>query len=79
MRHAAPLRQDSAPIGYNLTNSNDLYIGQYPSCDNEEFVGSIDEPTVWNRTLSPFEVYWANSTLVALHRFVGRLTSFPGS
>jgi hypothetical protein len=70
---------DSARIGYDLAGANHLYIGQYPSCDNEEFVGAIDEPTVWNRTLTPFEVYASYRTLAALHHLAGRPASFPGS
>jgi Concanavalin A-like lectin/glucanases superfamily len=70
---------DSAPIGYNLTDTNDLYIGQYPSCDNLEFTGAIDEPTVWNQTLTPLEVSASYKALVLLHHFVSRLAAFPGS
>jgi len=50
------------PIGYVLTDSNDLYIGDYPSaapsseCQAHSFLGSIDETTVWDRALTAAEV-----------------------
>jgi hypothetical protein len=70
---------DSGPIGYGLSSDNDLYVGHYPSCGDLGFAGSIDEPTVWSRALSPSEVSFAYKALVAVHRFVSRLPSFPGS
>ena len=70
----------SGPIGYGLPdNNNDLFFGSYPTCGGENFVGSIDEPTVWSRAFSPFEVQTDNLLLVGLHRFLARLTSWPGS
>jgi concanavalin A-like lectin/glucanase superfamily protein len=69
----------SGPIGYGLPDNNDLYFGAYPTCGGLNFVGSIDEPTVWSRVFSPFEVQIDNQLLVSLHRFLGRLPSWPGS
>lgn len=46
----------SAPIGYLLTNSNDLFIGDYPGCRAHSFLGVIDEVMVWSRALTPAEV-----------------------
>jgi hypothetical protein len=49
---------DTAPIGYGLPNSNDLTIGDYPSCpsQNLDFSGSIDEVKLFNRALAPTEI-----------------------
>lgn len=43
---------ESGPIGYNLTNGNDLFIGHYDGCTAHDFVGTIDEPTVWSTALT---------------------------
>lgn len=69
----------SGPIGYGLPDNNDLFFGSYPTCGGLNFVGSIDEPTVWSRVFSPFEVQIDHQLLVSLHRFLGRLPSWPGS
>jgi hypothetical protein len=69
----------TGPIGYGLPDNNDLFFGSYPTCGGENFVGSIDEPTVWSRVFSPFEVSLDNTLLVGLHRLIGRLSSWPGS
>jgi hypothetical protein len=69
----------SGPIGYGLPDNNDLFFGSYPTCGGENFVGSIDEPTVWSRTFGSFEVQTDNLLLVGLHRFLARLTSWPGT
>jgi Concanavalin A-like lectin/glucanases superfamily len=49
---------DSAPIGYGLPGSNELTIGDYPSCpsQNLDFSGSIDEVKLFNRALAPTEI-----------------------
>lgn len=44
------------PLVYELRNSNDLFIGNYPGCAQHGFVGSIDEVRIWDRALSPQEV-----------------------
>lgn len=69
----------SGPIGYGLTDNNDLFFGSYPTCGGKKlnFAGSIDEPTVWSRVFSPFEVRLDDSLLVSLHRLFARLTSWP--
>jgi hypothetical protein len=52
----------SSPIEYLLTDSNDLYIGNYPSvqaspgCQARGFVGAIDEVGVWGRALTPAQI-----------------------
>ncbi len=43
-------------IEYLLPDSNDLFIGNYPGCEMHEFVGAIDDVTVWERALSAAEV-----------------------
>jgi hypothetical protein len=43
-------------LEYLLPNSNDFYIGNYPSCAPHWFLGSIDDVSVWSRTLSASEV-----------------------
>ncbi|MGP0047665.1 MAG: LamG domain-containing protein [Solirubrobacteraceae bacterium] len=47
---------DSQPIQYGLPSSNDLLIGDYPSCPGLDFTGSIDEVKVFNRALSREEI-----------------------
>jgi hypothetical protein len=67
-------------IGYGLPDNNDLWFGRYPSCGNGfDFVGSIDEPSVWSRAFGPLEVQIDNQLLVGLHRLIGRLSSWPGT
>jgi hypothetical protein len=44
------------PIEYQLSDANDLFIGAYPSCTNENFDGTISDVRVWNRGLSPSDV-----------------------
>ena len=43
-------------LEYLLLSSNDFYIGNYPGCADHEFMGSIDDVRVWNRTLSASEI-----------------------
>lgn len=43
-------------LEYLLLSSNDFYIGNYPGCADHEFMGSIDDVRVWNRTLSDSEI-----------------------
>jgi hypothetical protein len=53
---------DTAPIGYGLPGSNDLTIGDYPSCpsQNLDFSGSIDEVKLFNRALASSEIDFGN-------------------
>lgn len=44
------------PIEYRLSDSNDLLIGDYPSCLDEGFPGVISDVRLWDRALSPSEV-----------------------
>jgi Concanavalin A-like lectin/glucanases superfamily len=48
--------QYPGPLEYLLRDSNDLFIGNYPSCGGEAFLGDIADVQVWNRALSPAEV-----------------------
>jgi hypothetical protein len=73
---ATPL---SGPIGYGLPTGNDLFFGHYDGCSGLDFRGSVDEPTVWSRALSPSEVQGTYVVLSGLHRSVSRLSAFPGS
>jgi hypothetical protein len=52
------------PIGYTLSASNDLFIGDYPGCRNIDwgFRGTIDEVSVWSRALSAAEIAAAASS-----------------
>jgi hypothetical protein len=43
-------------LEYLLHDSNDLFIGNYPGCSAHEFLGVIDDVTVWNRALPQAEV-----------------------
>jgi hypothetical protein len=43
-------------LEYLLPNSNDFYIGNYPGCSDEEFLGAIDDVMVWNRVLTATEI-----------------------
>jgi len=72
----------SGPIGYGLPTSSDLFIGHYDGAcpaGGDNFAGSIDEPTVWNRALTSSQVLTQYRVLAALHGFISRLPSFPGS
>jgi hypothetical protein len=44
-------------IGYGLPTSNDLFIGSYLGSPTYSFNGLVDEASVYNRALSPLEVY----------------------
>jgi|HubBroStandDraft_6_1064221.scaffolds.fasta_scaffold02829_3 hypothetical protein len=68
---------ESGPIGYNLTNGNDLFIGHYDGCTAHDFVGTIDEPTVWSTALTATQVSLAYKVMVGLHGWGSRLPSFP--
>jgi hypothetical protein len=46
----------TGPLEYGLTDGNDLFIGDYPSCADREFVGTIDDVMIWNRALTTAEV-----------------------
>lgn len=48
-------RQDNS-LGYGLETTNDLYIGTYGGLDGYTFEGRIDEPSVYDRALTPGEV-----------------------
>lgn len=67
----------TGPIGYGLPSGNDLFIGHYDGCSGLDFSGSVDEPTVWSRAMSPVEVQSVYAVLSGLHRFINRLPSFP--
>jgi Concanavalin A-like lectin/glucanases superfamily len=43
-------------LEYLLPSSNDFYIGDYPGCADHEFLGTIDDVAVWNRTLDAGEI-----------------------
>jgi hypothetical protein len=64
---------DTTPIGYSLPGSNDLTIGNYPSCPGVslDFSGAIDEVKIFNRALAPWEIGLGNQYLRWLP------TSFP--
>ncbi len=47
---------DSSRLEYLLPDSNDLFIGDYPGCRMHNFLGAIDEVTVWGRALTGSEV-----------------------
>lgn len=68
---------ESGLIGYNLTDGNDLFIGHYDGCTLHDFSGTLDEPTVWSRALTPSEISTAYNVMVGLHGLVSRLTVFP--
>jgi Concanavalin A-like lectin/glucanases superfamily len=44
------------PIEYLLSDANDLFIGAYPSCANEDFNGTTSDVRIWNRALSAAEI-----------------------
>jgi hypothetical protein len=68
---------ESGQIGYNLTNGNDLFIGHYDGCTAHDFVGTIDEPTVWSTALTASQISFAYKVMVGLHGLTSRLSSFP--
>jgi Concanavalin A-like lectin/glucanases superfamily len=43
-------------LEYLLPNSNDFYIGNYPSCQPHWFMGAIDDVMVWDRALGADEI-----------------------
>ncbi len=43
-------------IRYGLSNTNDLFIGSYDGEPRFDFPGLIDEPSVYNRALTPAEI-----------------------
>jgi hypothetical protein len=47
---------DNSPLAYGGPTSNDLYIGHYEGCPGLDFNGTIDEPKIWDRALSPQQV-----------------------
>lgn len=69
----------SGPIGYGLPDGNDLFVGHYDGCPQHDFAGTVDEPTVWSSALTPSQVSFAYRFMIALHGWVSRLPSFPGS
>ena len=44
------------PIEYQLSDANDLIIGAYPSCSQENFDGAISNVRIWNTALSAGQV-----------------------
>jgi len=44
------------PLEYLLTDSNDLFIGDYPGCQQHNFTGTIDEVDVWQVALTADQV-----------------------
>jgi hypothetical protein len=64
--NAVHLYVDGAEIGsgtpntgrivYGDPNGNDLFIGAYPSCTNEDFNGTLSDVRIWNRALSAPEI-----------------------
>jgi hypothetical protein len=67
----------SGAIGYGMPNGNDLFIGHYDGCAAHDFVGTIDEPTVWSGALSASQVTLSYRVMVGLHGLVSRLPAFP--
>jgi hypothetical protein len=53
------MNADSGPMGYNLTNGNDLFIGHYDGCAQHDFSRTIDEPTVWSKALTATQISYA--------------------
>lgn len=47
----------AGPLSYQLPDSNDLYIGDYPGCQrSKNFLGDIGDVEIWNHALSAAEV-----------------------
>jgi hypothetical protein len=67
----------SMPIGYALTDSNDLFIGDYPGCTVHAFIGVIDEVMVWSRALSRAEVSVVTTQAAQRPEAVGVQTPVP--
>jgi Concanavalin A-like lectin/glucanases superfamily len=70
---------ETGSIGYGLPNGNDLFIGHYDGCSAHDFSGTIDEPTVWAKALTASQISYAYQVMVALHGWVSKLPSFPGT
>lgn len=49
-------------LEYLLPDSNDFYIGNYPSCQPHHFLGDLDSVMVWGRALSASEIGSMSST-----------------
>jgi hypothetical protein len=47
---------DGAPVTYGLASSNDVEIGNVPTCPGLGFTGKIDEAKVFNRALGSQEI-----------------------
>jgi hypothetical protein len=43
-------------LEYRFENSNDLFIGDYPSCQPATFAGMIDEVSIWREALTADEI-----------------------
>ena len=52
--------QYPGPIEYQLSDSNDLFIGAYPSCGQENFDGAISDVRIWNAALGASQVAQLN-------------------
>jgi Concanavalin A-like lectin/glucanases superfamily len=63
---------DSAPIGYGLSTSNDLLIGNYGGCSSLGFTGRIDEVRIFDRALSAPEISFGYRLSRLLPFFVPR-------
>ncbi len=48
---------DSNPIPYNLSNGNDLLVGNFGGCAGLGFSGRIDEVKVFNRALRAQKIH----------------------
>lgn len=44
------------PIEYQLSDANELFVGDYPSCADKDFGGTISDVRIWNRALGATEV-----------------------
>lgn len=53
------------PIEYQLSDSNDLFIGAYPSCGQENFAGAIGDVRIWNTALTASQVSALDQTIPA--------------
>ncbi|HEX3975496.1 MAG TPA: LamG domain-containing protein [Solirubrobacteraceae bacterium] len=53
---------DTSPIPYNLSDGNDLEIGNYSGCSGLGFSGKIDEVKAFNRVLGAQEIHLAVAT-----------------
>ena len=50
------------PIEYQLSDSNNLFIGAYPSCGAENFAGAIGDVRIWNIALTASQVSMLDQT-----------------